>query len=83
MKINNGSTRTDGLNSKNEQMIMNKPVSTLEYFMTHYSFLFLPSSLQLAQVFVFQPPSEMRLINRLKIISSLEGLHVTGKIRHL
>ena len=33
---------------------------------------------QLAQVFIFQPPSEVRLVNRLKTIAALEGLHVSG-----
>ena len=33
---------------------------------------------QLAQVFIFQPPSEVRLVNRLKTIAALEGLYVTG-----
>lgn len=39
---------------------------------------FIHSSIQLAQVFIFHPPSEVRLVNRLKTIAALEGLYVTG-----
>jgi chromosome transmission fidelity protein 18 len=35
---------------------------------------------KLAQVFVFQPPSEIRLVQRLKTVCSLEGLFVTGTL---
>jgi hypothetical protein len=43
----------------------------------------LPLSSQISQVFVFQPPSETRLVHRLKTISALEGLYVTGAYRHV